>query len=144
MNFLTQGNILVQTDSFAFCQSNRILQRTMIGGFLSTIAMELNGNLKDSFKFESGDIGENTFDLLNYLYAYKLLKDKLPDKFPKARLFTEDSFKNNIAYYLQTIECEDYYYKEFVKLHPERTAKQNRMWDGWDYKQFLKYRGINK
>jgi hypothetical protein len=143
LNIPIQGNILIQTDSFTFCQNHRNIQRTLSnGGYSFMTTIKFVDNSKRIFRFESGDIGEHKFDLLNYLYLYRLLNDKLPDNFPEYQLFSVDFFENFIAYYIQTIECEEYYYKEFKKLHPDRSARQNRMRDGWDYLKFLKDKGV--
>ena len=41
---------------------------------------------------------------------------------------------------LDTIECEGFYYNEFINQHPERTAQENRMRIGWDFKEYMENR----
>jgi hypothetical protein len=138
LNIPIEGKIIIQTDSFAFCQGHSIQRVLSTGGYRLITTIEITNNPIRKFDSWSSDIGEHKFDLLNYLHSYKLLKNRLPGNFPRSQLFTEDFFKNFIAYYFQTIECEGYYYKEYIKMHPGRSAKQNRMKDDWNYIEFLR------
>jgi hypothetical protein len=137
LNFKPKQSIQIKVDSFSYCQSQNMLIKDQIGGYAFRVILYPTGKHLN-FSFNSSDIGANKFELQHYLFYYHLLKKNLPQEFPNSKLFSEDNFKYIISCYLQTVECEDHYYRAFITIHPERSVKQNRTRDGWNFQEYLK------
>lgn len=129
--------MVIRADSFDFCQSYKMTKTMSTGGYkLEVIVVEKSGD-RQTYGFDSNDIGEGKFNLKDYLYVYQVLGNKLPEQFPHYNLFTKQRMEEILVYYLKTIECEGYYYKEFIKKNPDRTPQENRMMKGWNFAEYM-------
>jgi hypothetical protein len=138
--FAIPRHIIINADSFKFCQDYKMTRELSTGGSeLKITLIDKTGN-HNEYHFGSNDIGERRFDLQNYIFCYTILRGKIPNKFPYFELFTQDRFIDIILYYQQTVECEGFFYKEFINKKPGRTSKDNRLRTGWNFYEYMKYR----
>ncbi|MEQ8471407.1 MAG: hypothetical protein RIC35_09480 [Marinoscillum sp.] len=128
-------------DSLEFCQSFNDLKRIVMGGFIINVKVK-NTNIR-LLEFEFDTTYPDSLDLQKFLTLYPLLQNRLPEKFPGAGLFDNKFLMEKVFDYQEVIQCEDYYYHEFVNAHPERTPQQNRTREGWNFEGYLKNRKGN-
>lgn len=125
------SNPTVRIDSFKFCNQHYRRPLYLIG----------KQDLQEEFSFfdSLGNkiIQIDTFHLANRILLHNLLKDRLPEEFPIVYLFNDDLMIHYILDYLKTTECEDYYYKEYLKKNPDKSAKEKRMRIGWNFKEYM-------
>lgn len=135
-----KDNETIKIDSFEFCHKYSKQRCSALGGYSIEITVTTNAYSEIIFRHTTEDDCSDRLDLRGYLLAYKLLNNKLPDNFPKMAFFTAAKFNSFLTDYFDTIECEDFYYDEFIKKHPERTSVENRMRASWDFQKYLKER----
>lgn len=129
--------MVIRADSFDFCQSYKMTKTIFTGGYKLEVSVAEKSGDKQIYRFDSNDIGEGKFNLKDYLYVYQVLSNKLPEEFPHYNLFTKQRLAEILVYYLKTIECEGYHYKEFTKKNPDRTPQENRMMKGWNFAEYM-------
>lgn len=139
-NFSLPENLLVQTDSFSYCQKWKMTESISTGGYKLEMVIYFANNEAEKFVFGSNDLGMGLFDLKGYLYSFKLLSEKTPNQVPQYDFFSMDNLANILLTYYKTVECEGYYYNEFIEKNPERSAQENRMKTGWDFVEYMRQR----
>lgn len=130
--------IEIDIDSMKYCKSFSQTRTLSTGGTSLTIRVK-NGT-KELWEFELDSSEPDNFDFQKYLTVYPVLQNNLPDNLPGANFFDDVYLMMKVSEYLETINCEDFYYREFVNEHPERTPQQNRTRTGWNFKEYLKSR----
>ncbi len=138
LNFDLPTDFIVDVDSFQFCQPYRITNSISIGGEIITVTLIYTGGLKREFIFDSN--GEGKFDLKDYILCYTLLEGKIPIEIPSYGFFSKSKFTGIVFDYQKTVECEGYYYKEFIEKNPTMTSKDRRMMTGWNFAEYLDQR----
>lgn len=129
----------IKIDSFMFCQTySRTGRIDDIPRYRMTVTLLGAGDYKEIYEFDSNDIEMRRINLRDYLMCFQILNDKLPGDFKYFNLFTKERFARKIWYALKTVECEEFYYQEFINRYQGRTNSENRMRVGWD---FVKYMG---
>lgn len=129
--------IELDLDSLSICRSYERSRVNSTGGFEIKVIGRSKRNEIFKFEFERPeDLGN--FDFLNYLVIYPLLENNLPSAVPGSHIFDDLFLLKVVEEYYNQIQCEDYYYQQFLKEHPERTKQENRMRKGWDFKTYLK------
>jgi hypothetical protein len=133
-------DLVVKTDSFRLCKSldGRRIHGT--GRTTLRVFLRLESGDTKSFTVRSIDFKDQEFNLQEYLMLYPLLKDKLAIAHTFPDFFNESQLAKILRDYLEIVECEGFYYKEFVSLQPQRTPMDNRMKKGWDFKEYMKNR----
>lgn len=96
------------------------------------------------YGFDSDDIGLNNLKFFDYIICYELLHDKLPTNFSGREHFGKNEMITNTLFVIATIECENFYYKEFINSRPDRTPQENRMKVDWDFVKYLEHRKKNE
>jgi hypothetical protein len=137
-------SFVVKVDSFSLCSSFDTKRSISTGGTALTVTIKFEHAEEKSYKFHSSDFGTNRFNIQDYLTLYPLLNNKLPSDHLSADLFNEKVLVEVLHYYLKIIECEDYYYKEFVSKHPNRTPQENRAKAGWDFEGYMNNKNKQK
>ena len=139
-HYQISNNFYVDIDSFRICNDYQFQQSISTGGFALKVILKTSNAQFEFFKYETDDRGQHVFDLKGYLCVQPLFETQIPDAFRIKRLFSRRSLLENILYYKNVVECEGYYYQEFINKHPERSKKENRTMVDWDYKKYLKER----
>ncbi|WP_026956750.1 hypothetical protein [Algoriphagus vanfongensis] len=138
--FSLPENLLVQTDSFSYCQKWKMTKTISTGGYELEMVIYFANNETEKFVFGSNDLGMGLFDLKGYLYSFKLLSEKIPNQVPQYDFFSMDNLANILLTYYKTVECEGYYYNEFIEKNSKRSAQENRMMTGWDFVEYMRQR----
>ena len=138
--FEMPDEINVAVDSFKFCQGYIMTKSISTGGYHLKVTFVDKAGIKEVIEFSSDDVGQGKLNLLTYFYCYKILNNRIPKEIPQFEFFTESKLVQFICYYLKTIECEGFFYKEFIRKNPDRTAKDNRMLTGWNFIEYMKKR----
>ncbi|ANQ48580.1 hypothetical protein MY04_1203 [Flammeovirga sp. MY04] len=132
-------DFLFDIDSFSYCNSFQSIKKHIIGGKFFTLKLLTKEGKETILDISTGDLNlNNPIRLRNYFIVYPMLKGKLPTDFFNHEYFNEDRLLLELTNYLKVIECEDYYYEEFKKQHPDRTHQENRMRVGWDFEEYFK------
>lgn len=132
--------LALNIDSFLFCQNYKMTKTISTGGFEVSVKLISENKTENIFKFDSNDIGDGGFDLQAYLFCHELFKNvEFPDKV-LTDFFSKENLVNTIVYYQSVVECEGFFYKEFVSKNPGRTSKENRMMNGWNFAEYLQNR----
>ena len=127
--------IVMDLDSLSFCKSYEGTSKLSTGGYWMTISVSQGGKDLLIFKYDSSS--PNDFDFRGFLTLYPTLQDNLPASLPGYSMFDDLFLMQVIDNYFETIQCEDFYYQEFIGDHPERTPRQNRTREGWDFEKYL-------
>lgn len=130
-------SFVVKVDSFSLCSSFDTKRSISTGGTTLTVTIKFENAEDKTYKFHTSDFQTNRFNIQDYLLLYPLLHNKLPADHLSADFFNERVLAEALHYYLKTIECEDYYYKEFISKHPNRTPQENRTRAGWDFEGYM-------
>lgn len=130
--------IEIDLDSMNYCKSFSQTCRLSTGGISMTIRVK-NGD-EELLKYELDSSMPDDFEFQKYLTLYPVLQNNLPNDLPGANFFDDIYLMLKVSEYLEMINCEDFYYHEFVNKHPERTPQQNRTRTGWNFKEYLKIR----
>jgi len=134
-------SLILKIDSFNYCNQFVSLKSFLIGGYNNYIyATFASGDTLTLFDFDLGDLGLREFQFRDYLISYQLIGNIIPIEFPFSEYFHEEKFREVVLYYLQTIECEDFWYNEFIKENPNRTPRENRMKVDWDFRKYINSR----
>ncbi len=133
-------NLLMQTDSFSYCQKWKMTKSIAIDGHHLEMVIYFADNETDKYMFGSNDLGMGLFDLKGYVYSYQLLSDKIPNQVYQYDFFTLENLADIVLTYYKTVECEGYYYNEFEDKNPKRTVQQSRMMTDWDFFEYMRRR----
>ncbi|WP_044200856.1 hypothetical protein [Flammeovirga sp. OC4] len=126
-------------DSIKFC--NKWDALSLKGEWIGSQSIIIKADTTVIFEYGYGDRKNRTFDLEGYLLTYPLFNEQLSCIISTERFgFTFTSLISILEYYNKTLECEEYYYAEFMKENPKRTRAENRMRIGWDFHQYLSQR----
>lgn len=140
LNFEFPTNLVVEVDSFQFCQNYKLTKMISTGGEITTVTLIGNAGQRKEISFDSGDIGGGQFKLKDYTLCYNLFKDKVPSDIPGYTFFSKSKMMDIIVYYQKTVECEGYYYKEFTDKNPQMTGQEKRTKAGWDFVKYMEQR----
>lgn len=140
LNFDIPRDLVIQIDSFQFCQVYKMTKGISIGGERLTVTMTFKGGQVQEFVFDSNDIGAGSFRIKDYILCYALLVNKLPNEVPGYDFFTRKRLNHMVLLYQKTVECEGFYYKEFTDKNPNMTAKDRRMMTGWNFVEYMSQR----
>jgi len=140
LNFEIPPDLMVNVDSFQFCQTYKMTKSISTGGERLGVTLINNEGQKQEFIFDSNDIGEKNFNLTDYILCYSILAVKIPDEVKGYGLFSRNKFMDIILYYQKTVECEGFYYKEFTDKNPTMTSKDKRMMTGWNFIEYMEQR----
>jgi hypothetical protein len=138
LTFDIPQEFIVNTDSFRFCQDYIMTKSVSSGGFTIKVKLVNDNGTENVFAFDSDDIDQNKFDLQGYLFSYILFHDLLPNDFPHYDFFTKRNLIQTLLHYQKTVECEGFYYRQFVKKNPNIQAKDRRMMTGWNFVEYMK------
>lgn len=141
LHFDLPDEIILNIDSFTVCQSYFIERESHIGGDGDRINILIHLASGEIIKFGFNSSSNlNRLNLKDYFSCSTLLHDKIPTEFPYAHLFSANHLADVIVAYLKTIECEDFYYREFLDKSPQMPARERRMRVGWNFIEYLKQR----
>jgi len=140
--FPIESEFTVKVDSFLFCKQHQALYRDVIGGYSLKVLLNIEHQQVPYFIYtENNTFGKTLFNLKAYFSLQPLLSLNIPEIDTLSQLFSKKSLINYLYYYLKITECEEYYYKEFLKKNPQRTKRENRMMTNWNFEKYLKERG---
>lgn len=128
------GQLIIELDSFSYCQPHLMRKTLTIGGAMITVDLKSDGK-RTSFQFDSSTDRNGSLDIYAYLLCYRLLQGALPGDFFGSQYFSRQALTTVILHYFKVIECEGYYYQEYKMRNPERTPGEIRQ--GWDLKRYL-------
>jgi hypothetical protein len=132
----TPTNLIVDIDSLSICRAYSIKQIVSTGGDHISVSI-LYGDHEDKIEFDNDNL-LSKFDLKGYIICYVIFSEILPEAFPAYKFFSEETLVNLVNQYQKIIECEGYYYQEYVSKHPELNTRDRRMMKGWDFKKYLR------
>ena len=133
-------DLVIKTDSFNVCRPFIWKMSHSTGGNNLTVTVKMDDGVEAVFAFESADFETNRFKLQEYLILYPLFEGKLPADHIASEFFNKEVLSKALVYYLHTIECENFYYKEFISKYPERTPQENRLKVGWNFEEYMNSR----
>lgn len=137
-NFEIPTDFTVSVDSFQFCQSFKMTKTIATGGETIKVKLVNASGQKTNFIFNSNDIGEGGFDLQNYLLCYTLLKGKIPSEIPYNEFFSIEKLRKILFNYQRTVECEGFYYKEYIDNNPQISNQERRSMTNWNFVEYMK------
>lgn len=138
---LPLGNtIKIDVDSFNVCKEFWRLRFVSTGGERLKVKLTFKSQHTEEFEFHSAQVGNKEFPLWNFLISYKILAGRVPNSFHGTQFFSAESFSKIVALTLKVNECEEYYYNEFVKSHPEMTPSERREKKGWNFAEYMRNR----
>lgn len=114
LNFKLPDEIVLDVDSFRFCQNYKMTRSVSTGGEAISVMMLAKSQPTVQFTFNSNDIGTGEFKLKDYIFYYSILNDRIPDEFPHFSFFSKERLAEIVVYYQKTVECEGYYYQEYA------------------------------
>lgn len=139
LNFELPDEIVLDVDSFHFCQNSKMTKSISTGGETMSVTMLAKPRPMAQFTFHSNDIGTGQFNLKDYIVCYAVLNDRVPVEFPHLNFFSKEKLAEVVVYYQKTVECEGYYYKEYADKN-QLTGKERRMRVGWDLVEYMNQR----
>ena len=131
---------VITMDTLNYCSQYQSEHSISTGGFVINVFLKTAQDSVNYFSYDSDDKREYKFDLKGYLHLQPLLEDKLPDGFLKNDFFSKEKLIENLLYYKRIIECEGFFYQEFINNNPNRTIQENRMRVGWNFQEYLENR----
>ncbi|SFA77255.1 hypothetical protein [Algoriphagus aquimarinus] len=133
----------IRIDSFNICKGWQNLRSSSTGGFSVKVQMMKDGDSTEILNFRSNDIGMVKLDLQSLLIIQPILQNKIPEEMGTDGLFDKESLIELLNYYYKVVECEGYYYDEFIEQNPERTKAENRTKVGWNFTDYMNHRTKN-
>lgn len=143
LNFKLPDEIVLDVDSFQFCQNYKMTKSASTGGEVISVMMLAKSQPTVQFTFNSNDIGTREFKLKDYIFCYSILNDRIPDEFPHFNFFSKTKLAQIVVYYQKTVECEGYYYQDYADKN-QLTGIERRMKTGWNFVEYMKQRGEQK
>jgi hypothetical protein len=140
LSFGIPTDFTVSVDSFQYCQNFKMTKILATGGETITVTLVNSLGQKSNYVFNSNDIGQGNFDLQNYLFCSTLLKDKIPSVIPNNDFFSEEMLRDILLSYQKTVECEGYYYKEYIENNPQISIQERRTMTNWNFVEYMKNR----
>jgi len=129
----------IEVDTFNLCNKHQLVTGWIIGHDEFDITIFTKRDTINFFKYEYPlDIYRNTLDIKGYLTLQSFLF--IPDGLEVNHIFSKKELKRVLNYYYKMIECEGYYYKEFISQNPQRKEIENEMMIDWDFKAYLEKR----
>lgn len=98
LDFEPPDEIVLDVDSFQFCQNYGVTTSVATGGEMISVTLLGKSRPTAPFAFHSNDIGTGEFKLKEYIFCYTMLNDRIPDEFPHFSLFSKEK--------LADIECK--------------------------------------
>ena len=132
----------IRIDSFNTCTDWQFKRSFSTGGYSIKVYLVKNDSSTEILNYSSNDIGAYKFDIQSFLITQPLIQNKIPEAFGTRGFFERQSLIEILNYYYKVIECEGYYYNQFIEQDSERTKKENRMMIGWNFKEYMN--GRNK
>lgn len=139
LTFELPDEILLDVDSFQFCQNYKMTKSVATGGEVINITMLAKSQPTAQFTFQSNDIGTGELKLKEYIFCYSILNGRIPDEFPHFSLFSRGKLADIVVYYQKTVECEGYYYQEYADKN-QLSGRERRMKVGWNFVEYMKQR----
>ena len=139
LTFELPDEIVLDVDSFQFCQNYKMIRSLSIGGETIGLAMIAKARPTGQFTFHANHIGTGVLKLKEYIFCYSILNERIPDEFPHFNFFSKEKLADIVVYYQKTVECEGYYYQEYADKN-QLTGKERRMQVGWDFVEYMKQR----
>jgi hypothetical protein len=139
LNFKLPDEIVLDVDSFQFCQNYKMTKSVSTGGEAISVMMLAKSQPTVQFTFNSNDIGTGEFKLKDYIFCYSILNDRIPDEFPHFNFFSKTKLAQIVVYYQKTVECEGYYYQDYADKN-QLTGRERRMKLGWNFVEYMKQR----
>jgi hypothetical protein len=139
LNFALPDEIVLDVDSFHFCQNYKMTKNMSTGGERISVTMLAKSQPTAQFTFHSNDLGRGEFELKDYIFCYAVLNGAIPDEFPHFNFFSKEKLADVVVYYQKTVECEGYYYQEYADKN-QLTGKERRMKVGWNFVEYMKQR----
>jgi hypothetical protein len=139
LNFELPDQIVLDVDSFHFCQNYKTTKSISTGGERISVTMLAKSQPPALFTFNSNDIGTGEFKLKEYIFCYSILNERIPDQFQHFNFFSKGKLSEIVVYYQKTVECEGFYYEEYADKN-QLTDKERRMKEGWDFVRYMKQR----
>jgi hypothetical protein len=136
LNFDIPIDFTVNVDSFRFCKTYDYIKTISLGGETFTVTLMYKSGQKHEFIFDD-NVKDDNFNLQDYILCYKLLLDKIPNEVPSYGFFSQNKFMDVVLYYQKTVECEGFYYEEFIDKNPNMTSKDKRMMTGWNFVEYM-------
>lgn len=130
----------IRIDSFNICKGWQKLRSISTGGFSIKVQMMKDGDSSEILNFDSNDIGMFKLDLQSLLIIQPILQNKIPEEMGTDGLFDEESLIELLNYYYKVVECEGFYYNEFIEQTPGRTKAENRTMAGWNFSEYMNQR----
>lgn len=143
LNFELPDKMVLDVDSFQFCQNYKMTKSVSTGGEMISVMLLGESRPTTRFTFESSDIGVGEFKLKEYIFCYTILNDRISDEFPHFSFFSKEKLADIVVYYQKTVECEGYYYQEYVDRN-QLAGKERRMKVGWDFVEYMRERAKKK
>jgi hypothetical protein len=147
LNFDFSSELVVDVDSFQFCRDYEgygKVKSLLNGGEYFTVTLVYQHGEKEEFIFNWSGLVWKNLNLGDFILCYTLLVGRIPDVVPSYGFFSTRSLIDKILYYLKTVECEVFYYKEFVDKNPGMTNTEKRAGKGWNFTEYMKQRNIDK
>ena len=139
-SFPINDDFMVKIDSFYFCKKYQFLHHDIIGGYNLKVFLNINQQKIPYFTYQGSQVSTRANNLKAYFSLQPMLNLNIPQIDHLAKLFSKKSLIQYLYYYLKTVECEGYYYKEFMAKNPQRSPRENRMMSYWSLKKYLKKR----
>jgi len=139
LNFKLPDEIVLDVDSFRFCQNYKMTKSVSTGGEAISVMMLAQSKPTVQFIFSSNDIGAGEFKLKDYIFCYSILNGRISEEFPHFNFFSKEKLAEIIIYYQKIVECEGYYYQEYADKN-QLNEKGRRMKAGWNFVEYMRER----
>jgi len=132
---LLTPDFVLNFDSLNFCKSNlfEVLHGRSLCGRITT---EVFYNKNRLFYYPDS---EKDFDIKMYFKTYILIKDlnKVSQSLPEKHFSKKNALYRFIKY-LDMLQCEDYYYRLYLKDNPPTDERAKNLRVGWNFEEYLK------
>jgi hypothetical protein len=139
LNFPIPHEIILNVDSFTFCQKYKMTKSVSTGGPEIIVTTVRKSTPTTQVVSHSYHIGRSELNLKEYILCYTILSERIPDEFPHFDFFSKEKLAEVVFYYQKTVECEGYYYQEYADKN-QLTDKERRMKEGWDFVRYMEQR----
>jgi hypothetical protein len=106
LTFALPDEIVLDVDSFQFCQNYKMTKSLSTEGEAISIRMLAKARPTAQFTCHANDIETGEFKLKEYILFYSILNERIRDEFPHFNFFSKERLAEVVVYYQKTVECE--------------------------------------
>lgn len=134
---MLKDDFVFRFDTLAFCQKHLMVINKFSVTDVATV-VEVYHNNQQTFRCGDSSYNNTNFSIEKFLRVYSIVKSAELDDLDISNFLNKEQCLKWLVEYFDTIQCEDYYYRLYLKDNPPKDDIAKRKRVGWNFEEYLK------